>query len=135
MAVRAKPSKGDRREIGRMQSQHQHAEDVFPEEGRHEEPFSEDDFFPDRAGDHDCIKNKRLDHDRERGDPVPLARHEIADHQSKADQKDEELGRCQNALNEGPDRRIAPSAFFRGVERHAGGAVCCFRSTGARRSC
>ena len=52
-------------EIGGVQRQHQHAEDVFPEEGRREQVAAEDHLFPDGAGDHDRVEAERLDDDRD----------------------------------------------------------------------
>ena len=65
-----------RDQIGGVQRQHQHAENVFPEERRGKQVAAEDLTFPDRAGDHDGVEQHGLDHDRGGGvaNPWPVAR-------------------------------------------------------------
>ena len=70
-------------EVGGVQRQHQHADHVFPEEGRREQIAAEDLLLPDRAGDHDRVEDQGLDHDRGGGDGQPLAGGEVAQDQGR----------------------------------------------------
>ena len=72
-----------RHQIGGVQRQHEEAEDVFPEEGRRKQIAAEDFALPDRAGDHDRVKQQRLDHDRCGRDGKSLARWQVADDQAR----------------------------------------------------
>ena len=106
-----------RDEVGGVQGQHQHAEHVFPEEGRGEQVAAEHHLLPDAAGDHDRVEHERLDHDRQHGRGLAGARGEEAQHQREADEEDEELERRQHALHQGPGRRVAAPALFSAVQR------------------
>jgi hypothetical protein len=116
-AARAEPSERERRQIGAMQRQHQHAEHVLPEEGGGEQVAPENDLLPDRAGDHDRIEGQGFDHDRKRRGRFALARGEVAQHEREADEEDEELGGGEDPLDDRPPGSVAPLALLRGVER------------------
>ena len=99
-----------------MQREDEHADDVFPEESGREQVAAEDVFFPEAPGDHDRVQHKRLDYDRHGGGCLPIADGEVAQDQAKAEEKDRELDRSENALHQRPARRIAPSALVRSVK-------------------
>ena len=100
--ARAKPSGEQGDQIGRVQRQHEHADDVFPEERRRKEITPEDVVLPDRAGDHDEVEEERLDNDRCRCGPQPVARRQVPDDEHDADEEDEELQRGEDALHKSP---------------------------------
>ncbi len=107
LLVRGEPPECEDGEIGRVQRQHQHAEHVFPEEGRREQVAAEDLLFPDAAGDHDRVEAQRLDHDGDGRGREAFAGRQIAQHQREADQEDRELDRGEHTLDEGPARLVA----------------------------
>ena len=116
LLARVESAGEQRREIGRVQRQHEHAEHVLPEEGRREQVAAEDLLLPDRAGDHDRVEHQGLDHDRRGRGGEALAGGEVAQHQAEADQEDQELDRRQHALHQRPGRGVAPPALLGGVE-------------------
>ena len=100
-----------------MQRQHEEAENVFPEERRCKQITAEDFALPDRAGDHDRVKQQGLDHDRRRRDAKPLARGEITKHEHEADQEDRELDRREDPLHQRPLCCVAANALFGRVQQ------------------
>ena len=100
-----------------MKCQHQHAEHVFPIEGRSKEITPEDDLFPDAAGDHDGVEGQRLHHDRPCRYRQTLACGEVAQNKEQAGKKHQELHRRQDALDQRPDRGVATNTLLGGVKR------------------
>ena len=121
-----------RHQVGGVQRQHQHAEHVFPVEGRREQVAAEDHLLPDAAGDHDRVERQRLDHDRDASRRVALAGGEVAQHQAEADEEDDELHRREHALHQGPAARRRGAGVPRacraaGARRRAAGPTCLHR--------
>jgi hypothetical protein len=118
-----------RHQVGRVQRQHQHAEHVFPEEGRRKQPAVEDHLLPDAAGDHDGVEQQRLDNDRKRGGSVAFTAAQVAQHQHQADRRTPGTARGASTactIVQAAARRGA--AFCSGVYRLPGSAVSVIKS-------
>ncbi len=115
--ARLEPSEGKGRDIGRVQRQNEHAEHVFPKEGWREEIAAENRLFPDRTGDHDGIERQRLDDDRGFRCRFPISSGEEAQDEPQAYEKDEELDRREDALNEGPPGPVTANSLLSRVKR------------------
>ena len=118
-AVRPERTGKQRAEVSRVQGKHQHAEHVLPEEGRGEQVAAEDDLFPDRAGDHDCVERQGLDHHGADGERQAVAGRQKGDDQTEARKEDHELNRREDPLDKRPACRIAAQALLGRVKAGA----------------
>ena len=89
-------------QVGSVQGENQHAENIFPEEGPGKEVTPEDDLLPNGPRDHDGIQEQGLNDDGYGCHCLPRPRRQITQHQDEADQEDQKLHRRKNALDNRP---------------------------------
>jgi len=65
------------------------------------------------------VQRQCLDHDRQQRRLLAFAGPQIAKHEAEADEEDQKLEWCQQALNQSPARGITSYTLFRRVKRLA----------------